>query len=774
MGNNEFKFINPYNFIPFANAKTPASKSDDEEKLSGVIEYSLLTKTPLFIPNTSCECAIDPVNYNEKEHKSYEFFAYEDLTSFNDNLKKLKEEQKNPEELQLQKKTKDNLLAPVIPGSEIRGVLRANYEILTNSCMSAFDGDVTLGRRSAEVFQAGLLKKNDNADPKKVTYDLYAANDTLLRTKGKNSLVVDLDWKDDNDHNGRKCYVQKDVEEGQLVYVKTQNRNGKPLVTSVYLNQALRAMPGYVLKGADGPDMTDKKTNKIPKNQKHCCHIFIPNGRCVQKNIDEKRLDKLLDIYKENLDENAEITYAEYQKNWNAFKKGDEKFKEKNGGEYFPVYYSVIKDGNTPVYYLSPASITREMSVHKLNEFAKKYTSCTNKQDMCMTCSLFGMLSDKTSVASRVRMTDMTVDFGGTNFADLYENPITLQELSGPKLQNVEFYLKRQANAWLWTYDYYVDRTGNVHTYSAELNGRKFYWHNPGMKLADAKANEINNRNVTVRPVKKDVVFHGKLFFDGITKQELNSLIYLINAGEDCDTALAAKKHGYKLGHAKPLGFGSVALHADCVKLRTLEKDENNKCVTYNVGKYDLSNEEEFGADYEKNFGKKLKDDFDKMTDFYALDGVLKNTTNKENTSKGEYEYSYPHKENKEDEVFNWFVGNHKGYRNKDNIRTNIDMPNKRNFQYFDQYMKPMEPVLQSTGASKEMAKGNSQGNNPGGNQKSKGKPNNGSKPNRNGKQAWSNGSDNKNQKKGQKNQNHSDEGFSNNIFAQFDIQLKK
>ena len=743
MGNNEFKFINPYNFIPFANAKTLASKSDDEGKLSGVIEYSLLTKTPLFIPNTSCECAIDPVNYNEKEHKSYEFFAYEDLTSFNDNLEKLKAEHKKPEELELQKKTKDNLLAPVIPGSEIRGMLRANYEILTNSCMSAFDGDVTLGRRSAQVFQAGLLKRNGNADPKKVTYDLYAANDTLLRTKGENCLDVDTNWKNDNDHNERKCYVQKDIEEGQLVYVKTQTRQGKPLVTSVYLKQALRTMPGYVLKGVDGPKMAEKK------KQKHCCHIFIPNGRCVLKNSDETRFDRLLDIYKENLDENTEITYAEYQKNWNAFKKDDEKFKEKNGGEYFPVYYSVIKDGNTPVYYLSPASITREMSVHKLNEFAKKYTSCTNKQDMCMTCSLFGMLSDKTSVASRVRMTDMTVDFGGTNFADLYENPITLQELSGPKLQNVEFYLKRQANAWLWTYDYYVDRTGNVHTYSAELNGRKFYWHNPEMKLADAKANEINNRNVTVRPVKKDVVFHGKLFFDGITKQELNSLIYLINAGEDCDTVLAAKKHGYKLGHAKPLGFGSVALHADCVKLRTLEKDENNKCVTYNVGKYDLSNEEEFGADYEKNFGKKLKDDFDKMTDFYALDGVLKNTTNKENTSQGEYEYSYPHKEKKEDEVFNWFVGNHKGYDEK--TRTNIKMPNKRNFQYFDQYMKPMEPVLQSTGASKEIDRDNSQGNNPGGNQKSKGKPNN-----------------------GQKKQNHSDEKFSNNIFAQFDIQLKK
>ena len=63
MGNNEFKFINPYNFIPFANAKTLASKSDDEEKLSGVIEYSLLTKTPLFIPNIGMNTKLWSLKY---------------------------------------------------------------------------------------------------------------------------------------------------------------------------------------------------------------------------------------------------------------------------------------------------------------------------------------------------------------------------------------------------------------------------------------------------------------------------------------------------------------------------------------------------------------------------------------------------------------------------------------------------------------------------------------------------------------------------------------
>ena len=383
------------------------------------------------------------------------------------------------------------------------------------------------------------------------------------------------------------------------------------------------------------------------------------------------------------------------------------------------MYYSVFKDRGTEVYYLSPASITREVSGHKLDELAKGYTSCTNKENMCMACSLFGMLNDKIPVASRVRMTDMTVDTDETNYANLYENPITLQELSGPKLQNVEFYLKRPENAWLWTYDYFVDKNGNVHTYSAELSGRKFYWHNSGMKLADAKAKEKNNRNVTVRPVKRDVVFHGKLFFDGITKKELDSLIYLINAGEDCDTALAVKKHGYKLGHAKPLGLGSVALHADCVKLRTLEKDENKKCVTYNVAEYDLQSKEAGNVDnnsYNKDAVEAdyqdVLDNFSTMTDFNALNSKLADGRSDSNAG---YTYSYPHSDTVDDEVFKWFVANHKYYRT-DKVsgkKKSANRANKRNFQYFDQYMEPMKPVLQSSGADQEVDGNYNSGGNP-------------------------------------------------------------
>ena len=49
------KFINPYNFISFPKRK--ASAYTDEDRHTGVIEYAITTKTPLFIPNSSSETA---------------------------------------------------------------------------------------------------------------------------------------------------------------------------------------------------------------------------------------------------------------------------------------------------------------------------------------------------------------------------------------------------------------------------------------------------------------------------------------------------------------------------------------------------------------------------------------------------------------------------------------------------------------------------------------------------------------------------------------------
>lgn len=64
------RFVNPYNFISLPNKKAPAYT--DKDKRYGVIHYSITTKTPLFIPNSSND---NVFACKESGHKSYDFFG---------------------------------------------------------------------------------------------------------------------------------------------------------------------------------------------------------------------------------------------------------------------------------------------------------------------------------------------------------------------------------------------------------------------------------------------------------------------------------------------------------------------------------------------------------------------------------------------------------------------------------------------------------------------------------------------------------------------------
>lgn len=130
-------FVNPYNFIGFPKEKAKAYT--DEDVHTGVIEYSITTKTPLFIPNSSSEtafCESDEV----AEHKSYDFFSYTELDG--------------------KKRYEKEYHIPVIPGSEMRGVVRNAYETLTDSCMGLLNEEEYPIKRSGEQFKPALIYRN--------------------------------------------------------------------------------------------------------------------------------------------------------------------------------------------------------------------------------------------------------------------------------------------------------------------------------------------------------------------------------------------------------------------------------------------------------------------------------------------------------------------------------------------------------------------------------------------------------------------------------------
>lgn len=92
------------------------------------------------------------------------------------------------------------------------------------------------------------------------------------------------------------------------------------------------------------------------------------------------------------------------------------------------------------------------------------------------------------------------------------------------------------------------------------IAGRKFYWHSRVGE--DDKVffpqTEVIGRNKTVRPVKSNTNFTEDIYFDRISRIQLDQLLMILNiSGEG--------KWGYKPGSGKPLGLGEY--HYECDRL---------------------------------------------------------------------------------------------------------------------------------------------------------------------------------------------------------------
>ncbi len=591
--NAEKEFLNVYNFVPLAKIK--AERYEDQDEHTGVITYSITTKTPLFIPNTSSDQAFRMEKDVPAEHKSYDFYSYREMEPY-------KEYDELPEK-------------PVLPGSELRGMIRGIYETLTDSCMGVLNEQDVPTLRTDETFKAGLLHRRGE-------------NQLELVKANKYRYCM---------NNDKSCHTYEETkyQEGQKLYY-SKVPFGKNIITNCKMKpEGKFVCEGYLLKG-----MGDRSLGK-----KYSAGIFRPKyekgGLREQFQVERTLADKDIERLKAVLKSYREQPEAEE----NCYQEYTEKLEDFLGGKgemFFPVYYSAIgKD----LLYISPACITRELSHYTIGELAGDFAPCKSVETMCPACDLFGRVgkSNKDSHVSKLRFADAYPE-KDLKPAEYYERlqPITLESLSGPKIGNVEFYLYRpekdiggiKKEASFWTYDYYV-LDGELYIEPGRLRGRKYYWHQPGVELpTDIEKTKLNK---TVRPVKRNVTFIGKVYFDKISQTQLNQIIWILNCGAD-NSDLA-----YKLGAGKPLGLGSVECKVMEVTERTISIANGKTFYHENCYKPDISA-------YEKlHFSQCCKDEFLLMNSFHAAEKVS--------------QISYPVTEEQfgkpVQEGFKWFVQNH-------------------------------------------------------------------------------------------------------------------
>ena len=556
------KFVNPYHFVSLEANCTREDKKYEERKgnLTGWITCRLETLSPIFIPNTSSASEVEGDKHSDvfgkqvkKEGKtvvinSYDFFSYTDLSKLKgEALKEYRE--------------------PVIPGSEIRGMIRSAFEAVTNSCLSTIDDEQPLFKRVQTPAMAGRL-----------TFDI-GKKEWILYECNRNRIHRDLLKKEDN----------PPYKEGESVYVEINYKNFKVIRISRkagnnYKNAFLHIGEYNENKGYESVFMLkkDKKTRKISKNEMP----FILNNlvqnlliyRTKENKTDEhnqyRHFDRVFGGLK-SID-NLVSRFESNQIDYNTFNKilSDEYhavFKYLDGA----LVYFADHDGH---YYLSPAAIGREVFYNKLTGIIGDYKPCReyitgestdHSYPLCPACALFG-IAGKESAASRVRFTDAFVTGKRAKMEEYYHEVRILKELAGPKLSAAEFYLKKNPeNADLWNYDYAVNWKTNRDSmpgYKPQIRGRKFYWHHtePDPYIAKDKENELDsNRNVAVRPLKEKVSFEFKVYFNDITESELKRLLWVLTIGNK-------KENAHKIGMGKPLGMGSIKITVTEVMIRDI------------------------------------------------------------------------------------------------------------------------------------------------------------------------------------------------------------
>ena len=399
-----------------------------------------------------------------------------------------------------------------VPGSELRGMIRSVYEAVTDSCVPFLMDDKPISQRVpiyGAVTRRGLLE-----------YDKKAGQWVLWNTKA------------------------------DIVEAVIQNKKDICVGNKRYYCGDYIAGKGYVQCNVPVDTRSPYHVAFLEKNQEEFRW---------QKNDDTPRKQIASVLKRDNVSGGQRNPNDEQRKHLLG------KFEAvcENGG-MIPVRFFSVTRGNEKIVYMSNSSIGRIAQHRKWKEIIDKdHIPCMDTKKLCPACLLFGTKEGE-GLGGRVRFSDALSD------GELQMGAHVLNILGQPRTSSFEFYLEKPAQrATYWNFDFYGikvrdPRTGRDKTEYHDLSkamprGRKMYWHG-----IPKEGKEITKLNSSVESVDKGK-FSFRVYFDRITQAQLDALIWVISLGENSPESRML----HKLGHARPLGYGSVKL---CIKEQMIRK----------------------------------------------------------------------------------------------------------------------------------------------------------------------------------------------------------
>lgn len=519
--NNNY-FVNPYTFVEGEETKKYEGMTKRGTN-TGVFTCRIYPKTPILIPDPfdknkfrNDDSSNDISDDNKSEHYAYKFLHI----GVGENTK------------------------PIIPGSSIRGPLRNIYETLTDSCYATAKPNQYITARPKKAFEPGLIKKTGNNwelhQAKRYKFQIYEYFKELGKPTDPNFST--MSYEDIAKDYGKQVAFN--------LHTKKVNVNGKDIIqyyaTDIGNEEAEKFGYYYI-----GEYISNKKYESIFSEQNKI--------EKITPNIIKQAFDALKDTLKVYRDEKVNQKFVKSIGKWNADQHGgyanvDLEAFERNGG-VLPIWYKEVNGK----YYFSLASIGRFKYYTPIDSILKKKNkmSCADLKKLCKACSLFGMVGNEEGLGSSIRITDAI--FEGDILNSIKEYNLT--ELRTPHPSYLPFYAK--TDNYLSGYD---DSKCNI-------RGRKFYWH---FKPDYNKLNNLPEDKVDTKMYGIDKgSFTFKVYFENITNEQLAELATLLCLGENDKDG----KRCYKLGHGKPLGFGSAKIIVENIQIREFKSKEHKYII---------------------------------------------------------------------------------------------------------------------------------------------------------------------------------------------------
>lgn len=519
-----YRFLNPYNFVRYL--PEPVIPPDDPDArllgrcappphdryvgLTGRITCTLEVVTPLFISD-SHDIKVTKVRLTdgrEVEHKSYRFFQYEGKDA--------------------------------IPATSLRGMIRSLFEAVTNSPFSVFNGDERLEYRidpaEARRFKPGIVQSLPTGDqPGVIALCEEAKIGAYYHDPVAN--ILDGSWR-----CGEEAYAIVGKTKNNVPKVELISRNHQALASDV---RPVRQ--GWVK--VTGPTIDTKRNESF---------FYFKGDRTKAQRVyfDADREADFNAVLHAQLYERKEDFHTQVQSKCLA------------PGNL--VYVELDPEDESRVRNIALAKVARLRYRHAIGDLLPDHLKPSEQYEKLDIASrVFGWVkatptedrAARVAYAGRVRFNHAVL----TEDKGVYDEEMPLAILGAPKPTTTLFYLRKKQGEWSEEERKQPGAAATIgYDGPNELCGRKFYRHHGNAlnrleyERAERRCDHQNRSVCGVRAPGN--VFEFTIDFHNLAPVELGALLWTLNLSSD-------EGCFFRLGYAKPLGFGSVKLSVERVEL---------------------------------------------------------------------------------------------------------------------------------------------------------------------------------------------------------------